>query len=184
MRRPAALGIALVTACLSVSCTGGDGHGKGPPSPPSSPAVNATTAPLLPADAFELPDFTPDDVQQLMTQLHGTPVIVNIWGSWCGPCREEGPRLAEAARRYATRVQFLGIDVKDDRDAARSFMKQEGWVYPSVFDPTPNADIERQLGYFAQPVTIFFDSNGDRADAVSGPVGADDLAAGIRKILG
>ena len=57
------------------------------------------------------------------------------------------------------------------------------WTYPSVFDPSPNAVVETQLGYFAQPVTLFYDRDGTLVDQVSGPVTSADLRAGIRKIL-
>jgi thiol-disulfide isomerase/thioredoxin len=145
--------------------------------------VNAASAPLLPTNALALPDFTFGRFERLLSQLHGTPVVVNVWGSWCGPCREEGPRLAAAARTYGRRVQFLGLDLRDTQDAGRGFIEQMHWTYPSVFDPTPRGDVETQLGYFAQPVTIFYDRAGRKAMAVSGPVSTPALQAGIGKIL-
>jgi thiol-disulfide isomerase/thioredoxin len=179
MRVAATAFVLLAGACTS-SSGGSNGNGA---TPSGRPAVNATTAPLLPTTAFALPSVTPERFAALLSQLRGTPVVLNVWGSWCGPCREEGPRLAAAGRRYGRRVQFLGLDVKDEAGPARTFIRSEGWTYPSVFDPTPNAAVELQLGYFAQPVTVFYAADGRKVDVVSGPVSSSDLSTGIRRIL-
>jgi thiol-disulfide isomerase/thioredoxin len=147
------------------------------------PAVNATTAPLLPSTANALPDVASGEMQRLLGQLHGTPVVLNVWGSWCGPCREEGPKLAAAAGRYGRRVQFLGLDVKDTRGAAQAFVAEMGWPYPNLFDSSATAEVERALGYFAQPVTLFYGRDGKVADQISGPATAAALQAGIGRIL-
>jgi len=149
-----------------------------------TPAVNATSAPGLPTTVNALPDVTYPQLRQLLTSLHGTPVVLNVWGSWCGPCREEGPRLAAAAKQHGSEVQFLGLDVKDSREPAQAFIEEMGWTYPSLFDPSPNGDVERELGFFAQPVTVFYDRTGKQVDQVSGPVSTADLAAGIAKASG
>ncbi len=65
----------------------------------------------------------------------GQVVVLNVWGSWCGPCREEAPGLQQVYETTrATGVTVLGIDVRDDRDAAADFMRDRGLTYPSIFD--------------------------------------------------
>lgn len=65
----------------------------------------------------------------------GQVVVLNVWGSWCGPCREEAPGLQQVHESTrATGVTVLGIDVRDDRDAAADFMRDRGLTFPSVFD--------------------------------------------------
>jgi thiol-disulfide isomerase/thioredoxin len=171
-------GLAALAVLVSTACSGGN---AAPVAVTGSPAVNATRASLLPTDALALPSFDFARFQDLLHQLQGTPVVVNIWGSWCGPCREEGPRLAAAAKKYGRRVQFIAVDDKDDRDPARAFILEMGWTYPSLFDPTES--IKNGLGFLGVPDTLFFDASGKRVAVSSGPISASELEAAIRKIL-
>src|SRR5712692_8617831 len=61
---------------------------------------------------------SPARFDRLMRSSGGLPTVVNVWASWCIPCRAEAPRFASAARRYAGRVRFLGLDSQDDRKDA------------------------------------------------------------------
>jgi thiol-disulfide isomerase/thioredoxin len=151
------------------------------PSIPVVPAVNATDASLLPTDLNELPDMDPAGFQALLGQVRGTPMIVNVWAAWCVPCRAEAPQLASASERYGTRIQFLGIDVLDNRSDARAFGREYGWTYPSVFDAAHA--IPTSLGYVGQPVTLFYAADGTLVDAVDGQVSAAGLDQGIRQLL-
>ena len=85
-------------------------------------------------------------------------MLVNIWASWCGPCRDEAPLLASAHETYGDRVRFVGVDILDERDSARAFMREFGWTYPSVYDPT--GAIRDGLGLIGQPVMLFYDASG------------------------
>jgi cytochrome c biogenesis protein CcmG/thiol:disulfide interchange protein DsbE len=171
----------LLALSLALAACGGSRPGTGASSLPT-PALNATRAPLLPTRVAALPSFDLDAYRRLLGQLRGTPVVVNIWASWCGPCREEAPRLAEAARRYGSRVQFLGVDILDQRAAAASFIARYGWPYPSVFDAS--GDIRDGLGFLGQPVTVFYAASGRLVSSWSGPLTGEALAEGIGSILG
>lgn len=175
------LGLAALTL-VATACGGGTGAGSGPvPGASSLPATNATTAPLLPTDAHALPDFDFGKYQDLLAQLEGTPVFVNIWASWCGPCQSEAPGLADAARTYGTQVQFVGIDIQDSRGSALAFMQRFGWSFPSVFDAS--GEIRDRLGFIGQPVSLFYDASGRLVSSWSGPVDADLLARRLAGIL-
>jgi thiol-disulfide isomerase/thioredoxin len=77
-----------------------------------------------------------DGAQVGLADYAGQVVIVNIWGSWCGPCRAEAPDLEFVAQQTrADGVAVLGIDVRDDRAAARDFVQDRGLTYDSIFDP-------------------------------------------------
>jgi thiol-disulfide isomerase/thioredoxin len=68
--------------------------------------------------------------------LPGRVVVLNIWGSWCGPCRAEASDLEFVAKQTAADgVSVLGVDVRDDRAAATDFVRDRGITYDSVFDP-------------------------------------------------
>lgn len=92
----------------------------------------------------------------------GHVIVVNIWGSWCAPCRKEAPDLARLARLTAPQgVRFLGIDIKDSRSSAIAFERTFGITYPSLFDPTGRA--AQALGPVAVqavPSTYVLDTEG------------------------
>jgi thiol-disulfide isomerase/thioredoxin len=70
-----------------------------------------------------------------LDDFSGQVVVLNVWGSWCGPCREEMPGLQMIHEQMQSAgVTLLGIDVRDDRDAARDFMRDRGITYPSIYD--------------------------------------------------
>jgi thiol-disulfide isomerase/thioredoxin len=173
-------------AALAAAGCSDPGSGEGPTASPSTrvpaPALNAAEAPLLPTDRFALPEVTPDSFATLLEQLRGTPVLVNVWGSWCGPCRGEAPALAEAAETYGRRVQFIGIDILDDRESARGFMREYGWRYPSLYDPSPTGTVRDQMGFVGQPITVIFDASGERVFSHVGQVNADMLRTELEKV--
>ena len=167
--------LAVATALTAVSCTGASSG-----TTYSTPAINAAHVALLPTTAPGLPTFDRPKFQQLLGELHGTPVVVNIWASWCGPCRLEAPLLAAAARADGDRVQFLGVDILDTRDAATGFEEEFHIPYPSVFDPT--GDIRDALGFLGQPDTIFFSGDGSRVATWSGPLDQKILTTNISSL--
>jgi cytochrome c biogenesis protein CcmG, thiol:disulfide interchange protein DsbE len=135
----------------------------------------------LPSDPQALPEFTLADYRHALGELRGTPVVVNVWASWCGPCRQEAPLLAAAHRRLGERVRFLGIDVLDERDAARAFMREFGWTYPSVYDPA--GAIRDGLGLLGQPVTLFYDAEGTLVRTWTGPLSEHELESDLDAIV-
>ena len=81
------------------------------------------------------PDLAGDGEIKL-SDYPGKVIVLNVWGSWCAPCRAETDDLTDAATRTADLpVQFLGIDVKDTRDGGRDFHTSQRVPYPSIFDP-------------------------------------------------
>jgi thiol-disulfide isomerase/thioredoxin len=91
--------------------------------------------------------------------LPGRVVVLNIWGSWCGPCRAEAADLEFVAQQTAADgVSVLGVDVRDDRAAAADFVRDRGITYDSVFDP-PARTLVALKGYPRNtvPSTIVLD---------------------------
>lgn len=84
----------------------------------------------------EVAGRTLDGKQVSLSDFRGKVVVVNVWGSWCGPCRAEAPMLAQASRDLAKKgVVFLGIDSRDpSKDAAKAFVRRFDVPYPSLYD--------------------------------------------------
>lgn len=178
--------VVLVIGLLAVACSPGTAPQPRHTSTSTGSAIVAqgvTEVALLPKDRFALPTFDFDRFQALLKDMSRArvPLVVNIWASWCGPCRLESPNLVKAAARYGSTVQFLGVDILDQRPAARAFITEEGYPYPSVFDPI--GEIRDRLGYIGQPVTIFYDAHGRRVSEWTGPIGLPQLIERIRLIL-
>jgi thiol-disulfide isomerase/thioredoxin len=163
------LAVSVVLALATAAC-----GGQKPDTPASSKGQ------LLPSRPDQLPTFDPATFRRLIAQLHGKPVVVNVWASWCGPCTAEAPELAAVARATRGRVQFLGVDILDQVTPARAFIHKYGWIYPSVFDPT--AAIRDGLGFLGQPFTLVFDRQGEQVWAWYGPVTKDLLTAELKTL--
>jgi thiol-disulfide isomerase/thioredoxin len=172
---PRAQLLAVVTLLVSLSGCMHDAEGTG-----TIPAANATTAPALPTLADQLPQMDAPGFQTLMSQLRGTPVVVNFWGAWCTPCKTEAPLLVGEHARVGDHVQFLGVDMQDNRGGARSFMHTYGMTYPSVFDPTNSIGVSYSLP--APPMTQFWDAQGNLVSTDRGEISPEDLRAGIDSI--
>jgi thiol-disulfide isomerase/thioredoxin len=115
-------------------------------------------------------------------------VVLNVWGSWCPPCREEAPALQAASVKTADVAQFVGITTKDaDPAQPRAFVRVNKISYPSIFDPTGTTllTFAGTLPPSAIPSTLIVDRQGRLAARVLGPISertlvsmVDDVAAG------
>lgn len=106
-----------------------------------------------------------------LTDYRGQVVVVNVWGSWCVPCREEAPVLARLSAEYASQgISFVGIDVRDNIDAARAFEARYGITYPSVDDPQARTLLAFQgtIPMQAVPSTVVLDRQGRPASRIIG----------------
>lgn len=115
---------------------------------------------LLGHPAPPLQGATLDGAEFDLAAWHGQVVLVNIWASWCYPCRREQPLLVSAYAALQPRgLQIVGINVKDRPEAARAFLSQYGAAsWPSVTDPDGRRAVD--WGTWALPETYLVDRNG------------------------
>lgn len=116
----------------------------------------------------------------ILVGLRGTPVVVNLWASWCAPCRAEMPLLQRAAADYEGRIVFLGVASKDRRSEAEKFLDEVDVTYPSVFDAS--GDVRSGLGLRGFPTTYFFDKTGTLVASWTGGITEPKLAAQLEDL--
>lgn len=135
----------LFAALLVAGCsTGGDAVSEGGNSYSFTSPGGKTKIYYDRADRKPLPNIHGPSVRHKgkeikLSDFRGKAMVINVWGSWCGPCRSEAPDLQKAVRKFGSRVQMLGVDVRDSRQAASDFLKTRGLRYPSIFDPAGRA---------------------------------------------
>ena len=123
-----------------------------------------------------------------LADYDGQVVVVNVWGSWCAPCRAEAPMLADAARDLADQdVAFLGIDSRDPSEsAARAFVRRFDIPYPSIYDQQGSTLLAFRgtLSPNAIPSTVIIDRQGRVAASVLGEITRTTLYDLVEEVAG
>jgi cytochrome c biogenesis protein CcmG/thiol:disulfide interchange protein DsbE len=170
------LAATLLAAAGLAGCSGDEVSYYEAPDPPDYETVLADSPPRLAAihdQGGEILEGGVEAFDRRLGSLSGFPVVVNVWASWCGPCREEFPLLMEESAEWGREVAFLGVDSQDSPDAARTFLKEFQVPYPSYSDP--DEAIAKSIGASAGlPMTLFFDRSGEKAHTKFGPYRSED----------
>ena len=182
VRRSGGAALAALLLAASAACTAeAASSGSGQP----SPFADCTTVTGPPAaSAADLPDlrltcFT-GEAPVALRELR-RPAVINIWASWCGPCRTELPVMQALADRTAGRLTVLGVDTGDRRDAGASFAADKGVSMPTLSDP--DRRLITALARTSLPVTIFLDAAG-RSHVYPLPLDASSLDTQVRQHTG
>ena len=110
-----------------------------------------------PAPDFELPRFDGGDI--VLSEHIGRPIVINFWASWCPPCRDEAVLLESLWRTYqGDEVLLVGIDVQDEEQNARAFLREFDITYPNGADVDGHITID--YGVIGLPVTFFVNRQG------------------------
>jgi thiol-disulfide isomerase/thioredoxin len=170
----------IAAATLLAGCGGGSGGGAG--SGTSFVAGDGTVTLVSPAKRQQPVRMSGKGIDGALLDLatyRGRPVVVNVWGSWCGPCRKEAPALQAAYTQLKTSgVAFLGIDTRDDDLAqAKAFESNFGITYPSIVDDGGAVllNLRGVVSPNSVPTTLIIDEQGRVAARVSGPVDTTTL---------
>ena len=191
-----ALGL-LVTACgaQSGATAAGSPIAQEPAAAMPAPAVTAVDKRVVvPCPARDPnPRLVPDGLPGITLEclgpgpdvnlagLTGTPAVINVWASWCPPCRAEMPAIAALAADAGDELIVLGVDVQDDRNAGMDFAAQA--PIASVYDP--NSSTRATLGWTGPPITLFVAADGTVVHRTYGAVASEDaLRADVKRYLG
>ena len=116
------------------------------------------------------PDFTLDTLDGgtfTLSSTRGKPVVLNFWASWCGPCKDEAPVLAELAHHYGNKLDIVGVNSQDDIGDARSFAQRYGLDFTVVHDTGP---VYRKWGLGGLPETFVIAPDGTVVQRYAGGV--------------
>jgi cytochrome c biogenesis protein CcmG/thiol:disulfide interchange protein DsbE len=115
----------------------------------------------------------------------GRPTLMNVWASWCPPCKREFPVLRAGWRRWGKRVAFVGLVYQDNPKAANRFLTERGdppgGSYPNLLDPGSRTAID--YGIYGIPETFFIDRRGTIRAKVVGELEWEELQRNIQLIL-
>jgi thiol-disulfide isomerase/thioredoxin len=151
-------------------------------------AVPASAAPPSPRQGFAAPDFTLetlDGSQLTLSELRGRPVMLNLWASWCLPCRVEMPAIERVYQRHREDglvVVGLNVTAQDSEAAARAFAQEFGLTFPIVLDRDGAASARYEL--MGLPSTYFIDRQGIvREVIIGGPMSEAVMLSHIQDLL-
>jgi cytochrome c biogenesis protein CcmG, thiol:disulfide interchange protein DsbE len=191
----------VATAMVVAGCTGSSGGGGFPapsfsPNPKHSQLVAAADLDRCPpSQSTSVPGGLPDLTLQCLgagpavhlAGLTGKPLVLNIWATWCGPCKAETQYLSTVYDELKARVRFLGVDTEEaSHDGALAFAPhvRPPMRYPSVIDDDKKVLIDLH-GPIAVPSTVFVDAAGKVVHRTSEPYrSAASLRADITRYLG
>jgi len=130
------------------------------------PAAQRVPAPKLEGTTLDGKPFA-------LSQLAGDIVVINVWGSWCAPCRAETPGLVRVANEDAARgVSFVGINTRDNPEAAKAFVRANKVPYPSIVDDNGEVllSLRDTIPTTVVPTSVIIDREGRVAARIIGPV--------------
>jgi len=159
--------IAAATALFASLALAACGASSGPAAPAPDYAKALRGAPPALAGLYEQTNYGERAAlvsggvgafQAELPKLRDHPVVVNVWGSWCLPCRQEFPYLQQASAKFGKRVAFVGIDALDQGAAAQTFLADHPLPYPSYEDP--GGDAKSFFHVVGLPATVIYDRTG------------------------
>lgn len=178
----------LLAALLAAGCGADEGEdasndpGTASKAPDYAPALESAPPALakLYENGSERIEGGEEAYDATLEGLRGYPVVVNQWGSWCGPCRVEFPFFQAQAAERLDEVAFLGVDTQDSPEAYATFIEDNPVPYPSVADD--EGALAEWIGkpLVGLPNTLFYDAEGELVYTRFGPYESEeDLAADI-----
>lgn len=137
-----------------------------------------------PPEGSDRPDLPAIDAEGFAAHLAALdrPAVVNVWASWCLPCRSEAPLLDQAHAEYGDSVEFIGVDVQDTQLGAKEFLAEFGLEFDHFFDR--DREIPNAYGGIGTPITMFFAPHGELVSIHNGVIDERTLAINIDELMG
>lgn len=135
------------------------------------------------AGVTDTPDLPVTDAKAFAAHIADVdrPSVVNVWASWCLPCRSEAPLLDAAFEEYGDEIEFIGIDVQDNQDDAKAFLAEFGLAFDHFFDR--DREVPNAYGGIGTPITFFFGPGGELRSTHNGVIDDRTLALQIDELL-
>jgi cytochrome c biogenesis protein CcmG/thiol:disulfide interchange protein DsbE len=130
--------------------------------------------------ASPLPETDAAEIIALL-ETSTRPVLINVWASWCIPCRSEAPLLDRAHAQFGDDIRFIGVNVADTQTGAQQFIAEFGFSFENLFD-APRS-VPAALGGSGVPLTFFFAPGGDLIHYQPGVIDERTLALQIDELL-
>lgn len=187
-RRAAGLAVAtLAVAALLSACTSDPGDSSGLKGDGTAFVSGKGVQVMLPVAKRGAPVSLSADTlsgdRLDLASLRGKPVVVNVWGSWCPPCRKEAPDLQAAAEKLHGTAAFVGINTRDSAGSAQAYERKFKVSYPSLVDGgTLLLAFQGAVAPSQIPSTLILDEQGRIAARFSGPVTERTLVQAVADV--
>ena len=169
----------IVSALLLSGCAGGGSSSTAE----NFVAGNGVVTFMKPAERKPAPVISGKTLEgDTYLQPLGKVVVLNVWASWCAPCRAEAPALVSLSQMYPE-VSFVGLLTRDNFSTARAFVKRFKVTYPTLVDESILIKFRDSLIANAIPTTLIIDANGKVAARISGQITVASLTDLINKIV-
>lgn len=171
----------LLALALGLSACGGAGVSSG--SEQSFVSGDGTVTVLAQSERKLAPDIAGKTLDGSTFRANSGVRVINLWASWCAPCRAEAPTLARISREYEGKVQFVGMLTRDNVASATAFVNKFGLTYPTINDESLILSFAGTLPPNAIPTTLVIDARGRVAARLSGEVTDSALSGVLNSVL-
>jgi peroxiredoxin len=148
--------------------------------PAEAQSVNLNPDPAVGRPAPDFALTTLDGKGFRLSDLHGKPVVINFWATWCAPCRNEMPSLQTAANRFDDAIVVVGVDQGEDAQTVQAFVDELGVTFPIPMDT--QMVVSERYNVKGLPTTFFVDADGVIRHLWVGEMNSVILAEGIAKV--
>ncbi|PTX65074.1 peroxiredoxin [Melghirimyces profundicolus] len=137
------------------------------------------------SEGFRAPDFTLKTLDGKTVRLSdngGKPSIINLWASWCPPCKVEMPHIQEAYEKYGDRVNFYMVNLTslDNKDKMKKYVEKEGFTFPVLLDET--GEVGERYQAFSIPQTYVVSEKGEIIEKIAGAMSKEQLEEMMKKL--